>query len=402
MSTTSYQGMIVLSTVLPALCLVVVPLRFYARLRQKAELKFDDWAQIPSLLLFIGMSIACLIGVANKAFGYPDPPGPPTDPAPSTILVEKLNFSIQILQLIELSFIKCSALAFYRRVFCSIRPSILNTVIWVLMSLTVAWAVSFIIFYTTTCGTHLDASWEGDIPFLKYCINSAEKFYKAFAISDFILDTLVLLVPIPSVRALLHFVVKVVELPLIPSSQVWNLKMTFGRKIGVLGIFMMALIGYGSCTARLVVIINLDKATFSQTAPDLQLADTQAIWFSMLETGFTIIAVNLPSLWSMIAKLSPESIIRSVRSIISLRSLPSNLSNGSRGGDPRSYVRKTSASTSQDNIELVAAEDTADFNITIERQGGKRDRQSPDMYQKDLESGIYVQKSVRVASKQRL
>ncbi|KAF4628542.1 hypothetical protein G7Y89_g9609 [Cudoniella acicularis] len=135
----------------------------------------------------------------------------------------------------------------------------------------------------------------------------------------------------------------------------------------------MALIGYGSCTARLAMIEILAEATFVQQVPDIQLADTQAVWFSMLEIGFSIIAVNLPSLWSIISKVFPESIIRSVRRIISLRSLQSNNSHSSRSGgnNSRSCARKNSTSTSQDNIELVAPEDTADFNTMVERQRDK-------------------------------
>ena len=50
MSTTSPEGILACSTVLPPLGIVVVGLRFHARLGQKAELRFDDWAQIPALV----------------------------------------------------------------------------------------------------------------------------------------------------------------------------------------------------------------------------------------------------------------------------------------------------------------------------------------------------------------
>lgn len=50
MSTTSYQGILACSTVLPVLCIATVGLRFYVRSKQKAVLQFDDYAQIPALV----------------------------------------------------------------------------------------------------------------------------------------------------------------------------------------------------------------------------------------------------------------------------------------------------------------------------------------------------------------
>ncbi|CAG8955511.1 hypothetical protein HYFRA_00009463 [Hymenoscyphus fraxineus] len=390
MSTTSWQGITALSTALPVLCTITVGLRFHARIRQKADLEFDDWAQIPSLLLFIGMCITCLIGVANKAIGYPDPPGPPTVAAPSTILCEKLIYALQIIQLVALSIIKITALAFYRRVFCSVRPSPMNTIIWILIIITTAWGIGFIGFYAGGCGRHPAAAWQGNLPFLEYCIDLTPKFEKSFAISDFILDTFVLAVPLPSVGS---------PKPAKDGTstdilQIWKLRMTNGRKIGVTGIFMLALIGYGACTARVATVIILSGKTFSQTAPDIQTSDTEAIWFSMLETGFTLIAVNLPSLWSIISNFSPESIVRSVRSLISLRSMRSDGSHD--GSSTRPYPRKNSSSTQ--GIELVAPEDTADFSITVETQKSKDTAYG---YHNDLENGIHVQKTVQQASKER-
>lgn len=52
MSTTSPNGLLACSTVLPALGLIVVGLRFYARSSRKANFSFDDWAQIPALVCF--------------------------------------------------------------------------------------------------------------------------------------------------------------------------------------------------------------------------------------------------------------------------------------------------------------------------------------------------------------
>lgn len=114
----------------------------------------------------------------------------------------------------------------------------------------------------------------------------------------------------------------------------------------------------------------------------------------MLETGFTLIAVNLPSLWSIFSQFSPESIVRSVRSLISLGSTRNDASQG--GSNTRTYTRKNSSSTQ--DIELVAPEDTTEFSITVERQKSK---DAGHTYHNDLENGIHVQKTVQQASRQR-
>jgi hypothetical protein len=62
-------------------------------------------------------------------------------------------------------------------------------------------------------------------------------------------------------------------------------------------------------------------ASFSDTQ---EVEDTETIFWSNLEAGLSLLAVNLPSLWAIINKTSPERILASLRSIISLRSLRSN------------------------------------------------------------------------------
>lgn len=134
-------------------------------------------------------------------------------------------------------------------------------------------------------------------------------------------------------------------------------------------------------------------------------ADTEAIWFSMLETGFTIIAVNLPSLWSLITQDSVGSITRSLRKAFFFRSFHSKRGSRRAGSNARSYVRKSSFSGSQ-QIELVKVpglppEGTTEFCTTVERHN--RDLKTEyDARKGDLESGIYVQISLQETSKEQL
>lgn len=77
--------------------------------------------------------------------------------------------------------------------------------------------------------------------------------------------------------------------------------------------------------------------------------NTKAIYLSVLETGLSLIAVNLPSLWFLFSKVSPESVLRSVRSMISLGSDRSAASHHGRGGAAQSYPSSLAKKQSNSN-----------------------------------------------------
>lgn len=76
----------------------------------------------------------------------------------------------------------------------------------------------------------------------------------------------------------------------------------------------------------------------------------------ILEAGFALIAVNLPSLWWLRQKIQPEKVLASVRSLISLRSMRSNGSQaGQTGGasDKRAKDRYDISPTSNSQWEKL-------------------------------------------------
>ena len=101
------------------------------------------------------------------------------------------------MQIVALGIIKIAALLFYKRIFVT-RNNILNKLIWLLIVIVAVWSVGFFSYYIGACGTHPEAAWSGYIEFAQYCLKT-EYFEQAFGISDFMLDTMVLVVPLPSV-----------------------------------------------------------------------------------------------------------------------------------------------------------------------------------------------------------
>lgn len=104
------------------------------------------------------------------------------------------------MQILALGLIKTAALSFYRRIFCPQKPSVLNSIIWALICLTVTWTIACIAAYVAACGSHPAAAWAGNVPYVLYCGKQTLPFEEAYAASDFVLDVFVLVTPIPSVR----------------------------------------------------------------------------------------------------------------------------------------------------------------------------------------------------------
>jgi hypothetical protein len=90
-----------------------------------------------------------------------------------------------------------AALLFYYRIFCAeVKRNAQHTIIVVFMVITVLWTIAMTIMNGLQCGTHISALWNSD--FLKYCIY-VYPFEEGFAISNFLLDLFIILIPLPKV-----------------------------------------------------------------------------------------------------------------------------------------------------------------------------------------------------------
>lgn len=79
-------------------------------------------------------------------------------------------------------------------------------------------------------------------------------------------------------------------------------------------------------------------------AEDFIVLDTLEIYWSLIEAGLCLLAVNLPSLWFYVGKTSPERMIAGVRSVISLASFQSPRSDRfprSPAGTPRPHSQES-------------------------------------------------------------
>ncbi|MCJ1262144.1 hypothetical protein MMC22_002014 [Lobaria immixta] len=297
MSSTSAPGLAALSSSLLGFSTIVVGLRFYARHVQKLPLTLDDWIMIPCLLLFVGTTTCTFIGLHNKVMGYPTPKDHKV-PIATAEMTSKLYIAFEFLSILTLGCTKISALFFFRRIFCGLgHGTVLNALtLWTLV-IVVLWAVTLLMLTGLQCGTHLSAFWSAPEEYARYC-HISFPFLTGFAVSDFLLDLWIICLPIPPV---------------------WRINMTLKRRLAVIGVFLLAVVGLAACIARLTVFMKINHGG-RKAITDPRLVNTKSIYLSVLEAGLSLIAVNLPSLWVLFSKIMPEKVLHNVRSMISLAS----------------------------------------------------------------------------------
>lgn len=146
------------------------------------------------------------------------------------------------------------------------------------------WLFVFEILTGFQCGTHLNALWDGS--YNEYCATSFPTLY-GLAISDFLLDLWILILPIPKI---LH------------------LHAPRSKKLSLIGIFLLAFVSLGACIARMVIYIDTElggaEYLFSHSG---LLTDEE--YYNLLETGMCCVAINLPSLWTLVSDLRFGSVI---------------------------------------------------------------------------------------------
>jgi hypothetical protein len=97
------------------------------------------------------------------------------------------------LAIFAFGFTKLSILFFYRRIF---RGLAFDIVSWTLIAVSVGWTISFFFATVFDCGTNIERNWGNVLDVQTKCINNF-KLYLDLAITDVVVDVLILLTPIP-------------------------------------------------------------------------------------------------------------------------------------------------------------------------------------------------------------
>lgn len=99
------------------------------------------------------------------------------------------------MQVLALATIKLSILFFYKRIFVGRTFRIFS---WFLIATVIAWAVTFFIGIIAACGTHIRANFQTLGNLKSQCINTFALLV-ALAVSDVLVDLVILIIPISQV-----------------------------------------------------------------------------------------------------------------------------------------------------------------------------------------------------------
>ena len=113
---------------------------------------------------------------------------------------------------LALGFIKLSILFFYRRIFCVSNATVFSWMSIILITLVSVWTVAFYSSHLVVCRGTSNA-WSASIaPIIARCVNGWILLY-AFAITDFIIDATILVLPLTMVGAQSWLQESVIPLP---------------------------------------------------------------------------------------------------------------------------------------------------------------------------------------------
>ncbi|KAF2634357.1 hypothetical protein P280DRAFT_511958 [Massarina eburnea CBS 473.64] len=252
---------------------VAVPLRFYTRRKLSQPLKLDDWLTLPSLVGVIALAVLYFYGIGSKALGYTNPQGG-IDHGERITLTRRLNYSSIIIFAFVNGLIKISVLSLYGRIFVIVSHWKNHRSLFFrsMMTIVGTWAASFTVAFIFACGVDPE-----------HMVERCSKGYTVsywYAISDFISDILIVLVPIPFL---------------------WKLQLPLGRKFAVLGIFLLAIIASAASLTR--VIWTTWDQHFTYADADEELRITSDNFWIMVEISFGLLASCLPTLRGLFRKI---------------------------------------------------------------------------------------------------
>ncbi|KAL4981900.1 hypothetical protein BDW68DRAFT_195934 [Aspergillus falconensis] len=298
-------AVIAISILFPVLGTVAVLLRFYARKRTRSRLWVDDWLTVPALLLEYILAALLIWGATTKSLGDLLPP--PADPSPDAYLYSNSAQQIRLLQIqyfadvtaiLAFGFTKLSILYFYRSIFCSrrITRTAFHTATMFMIALVIVWTLVFGFGAIFLCGAHPENAWSTVAVIAEKC-SLQLPLLEGYAISDFIMDVAIWLLPLP---------------------RIWLLNMSVRQKLGIILVFLVGLLAIAASATRMAIYIDHVVNAFAES--DGETLVTYLVFWTMIECGLGVIVISLPALRPVYAKFSLSYLVDSIKSIQRLRS----------------------------------------------------------------------------------
>lgn len=306
------QAVIIFLTVIDC---AAIGLRLYTKKALGQRLTIDDWSAVLGFSFVLALAVYFSIGIANHYVGYPYPEDFTGDEYHPIASGSYQHFWVwHLLLFIALWFIKCSLVLLYRRILVADTGNYTdwaNILVLLSLILVTLWSLSFALTWSLACRPLRDF-WDFPyVPSKPTCVDTW-KLNSAITISDFLIDLIILLVPVP---------------------MVWRLHLPTMRKIAVLIVFGLGSIAVAASIMRMVRVVWV--ASDETNDIDGLLLNTTVLFWSMIEANLGLLAACLPTLRGIVKIRSVDTLIQSYRSRSWLKSSGRyNQSTGEHDGLP--------------------------------------------------------------------
>ncbi|KAJ8131016.1 hypothetical protein O1611_g2610 [Lasiodiplodia mahajangana] len=325
-------NIVIVTIVFSIISLISVVLRFVARHKQTAPLRWDDYSILIAVILNLGLGACTVAGVYKGHIGQHvviSPEGVP-EYGPWITSFYQVEWAGLLIQIATFAFTKSSLVLFYRRIFRGDRFYLVTAIF---LAIICAWGVAFFLAILLEC-IPISQSFVSPPKRTGRCYNPIPAF-DALATTNLALDISILIIPQP---------------------YVWKLNVSFKRRVALSLIFLLGAFVIGISAARIYFFYSVAAnpkleydVTYNSAASFYWTnIDASSEWcmiyiavesFALRElttnvenAAVAIVCASLPSMHILLAQISPGRILRSFASMVSLR-ISSKRSD--RSGSPR-------------------------------------------------------------------
>ncbi|KAI1646449.1 uncharacterized protein F4817DRAFT_365917 [Daldinia loculata] len=343
-------------TILP---ITAVALRLWAKFLCQKGIKLDDYLVIAAMAVAIGCASVQLVAAVDGQLGQHQsttPDGEPILDDPRFVIYEKCKLAVNILSTVGLGFVKSSILVFYTNIFFGRPFEIASKVV---LGLVIGWTVSFFFANLFTCYPIT--------PFIEFfyhndCVDGLALWY-AMAISDIIIDVIILIMPIPMVLKL--------HLP-------WT------QKLGVLAMFLLGATVCAFSLTRALIYVHVGESLEHHYNDETYYTSPVFFW-AVIELSTAVLSACLPTYRPIWLLLRGRPIKQRNQSSYYAR----NHGSSGLGSSKREYPLGSDMDY-KDDIRLTDGLRTAD--VEINAQSNRSDEQLPSNH------GITIERSVHIGS----
>ncbi|KAI8962774.1 hypothetical protein F5Y11DRAFT_321516 [Daldinia sp. FL1419] len=346
-------NIIIISVIFSIIPTLSVALRLRARMIQRMALSKDDYMVIPGLIFSLALSITQIVAVVHGNLGghiHMDENGIIFDRTLTVFL--QTEWISQWLSVLSLVFTKLSIVLFYRRIF---RGKLFSLISLTLLGVISIWGISFFFATIFEC-MPVRIVWQtlfGTPEHQAYCYDAVPMFI-ATAITNMIVDTAILSVPIPII---------------------WGLNMPTKQKFALSGIFLLGAFVIGISIAR--IYFFYESTDSYQNAFDITTNIAPTLYWTMLEAAIAVTCACMPTLRPLFSDLSLKALLSEFASRFTINS--SSATSQDRSAARRmgkwGNASQTSAAGIMNKCEATRLSSTESYPLELQGQSGIAVRQ---------------------------